>query len=67
VTSYTEQGKYPLPEAMTAIVILKDRQAKSYIDNVIVFNGEPMALSWGLWEVPDADNDEKIEDGPEAA
>lgn len=60
--SYLMQGKYPLRESITAVVVAeKDKPIRMY--------GMPGAvgLSWGLWEAPEADNDSQFEDGPQTA
>jgi hypothetical protein len=60
--SYLMQGQYPLRESITALVVTeKDKP-------VCVYGVRgPVGLSWGLWEVPEADNDEAFEDGPQTA
>lgn len=54
---YTLQRRQPSNGAVTALVILKDRQASSYIGQIVGFPNEPMELVWGHWTPPEADND----------
>lgn len=60
--SYLTQGHFPLRESITALVIAeKDKPVRLY--------GMPGAvgLSWGLWEVPQAGNDDRFMPPPSFA
>lgn len=60
--AYFRQGTFPLREAVSAIVVTeKDKPVRVY------GHRGPTALSWGLWEVPEADNDEEFDPPPMAA
>jgi hypothetical protein len=62
MNAYLVQGHHALRESLSAIVVAeKDKKVRLY--------GVPEAvgLSWGIWEMPDADNDDEWFDSPTAA
>lgn len=56
-TTYLMQGAFAMPQS-----------------RMVAFRDEPLSpqdmaveIIFGIWELPDADNDETMDDGPEAA
>lgn len=62
MNSYIAQGTFPLMESVSALVITEK-------DKPTIVLGIPGAvvLSWGMWDQPEAANDEGEQDEPEAA
>lgn len=59
MSNYLLQGAFAMPQAR--MVNFKGEE------NQLPVSDMGVEIVWGLWEIPDADNDEGEHDGPEAA